>query len=193
MGKISTLGVAMIAVGTVSCAFVGATPSPRNQFWSELQRLCGNAYEGVLVQAPPGDTTFAGKRLTMHVSKCTDDEIRIPVHVGVDRSRTWVLSQPGAGLRLKHDHRHEDGSEDTVTQYGGDSSAPGTADTQEFPADEHTKRLNPAFARNVWTVQVIPGRMFAYALRREGTDRRYRFEFDLTRPVTTPPAAWGSR
>jgi hypothetical protein len=40
-------------------------------------------------------------------------------------------------------------------------------------------------------VEVVPSRIFAYALRREGTDRRFRVEFDLTAPVPTPPAPWG--
>ena len=44
--------------------------------------------------------------------------------------------------------------------------------------------LIPAAATNVWTVEVVPDRTFVYALRREGTDRRFRIEFDLTRPVT---------
>jgi hypothetical protein len=43
----------------------------------------------------------------------------------------------------------------------------------------------------VWTVEVHPGEAFVYALRREGTDRRFRMRFDLTRPVAAPPAPWG--
>jgi hypothetical protein len=33
---------------------------------------------------------------------------------------------------------------------------------------------------------------FVYALRREGTDRRFRVEFDLGREVAIPPPPWGS-
>jgi hypothetical protein len=44
----------------------------------------------------------------------------------------------------------------------------------------------------VWTVEIVPGEMFVYALRREGTDRRFRIEFDLTRAVAAPPAPWGA-
>jgi hypothetical protein len=40
--------------------------------------------------------------------------------VGSDRSRTWVFTKTAASVRLKQDHRHKDGSEDRVTQYGGD-------------------------------------------------------------------------
>lgn len=162
-------------------------------FWSSLQDLCGSAHEGTVVEAPAGDTTFAGKDLIMHVRTCTDDEIRIPFHVGTDRSRTWVLTRTDNGLRLKHDHRHEDGSEDDITQYGGDATAGrGTAQRQEFPADEHTSSLIPEAATNVWTVEVVPARTFAYALRREGTDRRFRIEFDLSSDVAPPPAPWGA-
>lgn len=166
--------------------------SPREEFWGALQALCGRAFAGRVVEAPAGDTTFAGRALVMHLRECGEDTLRIPFHVGVDRSRTWVLTRTADGLRLKHDHRHQDGSEDAVTQYGGDTENVGTAELQEFPADPFTAGLIPAAATNVWTVEVHPGRSFVYALRREGTDRRYRIEFDLTRPVPPPPAPWGS-
>lgn len=169
-----------------------AGAAPQAAFWASLQDLCGNAYEGAVAEAPADDTTFAGRDLVMHVRSCTETEIRIPFHVGEDRSRTWVLTRTDEGVRLKHDHRHADGSEDEITQYGGDTSAEGTAERQEFPADEHTASLIPAAATNVWTVEVVPSEMFAYALRREGTDRRFRIEFDLTSEVPAPPAPWGA-
>lgn len=115
----------------------------------------------------------------------------IPFHVADDRSRTWILTRTRSGLRLKHDHRHRDGSEDDLTQYGGDARSPGTATSQEFHADAHTVNLLPEAVTNVWTIEIQPGRTFAYALRREGTDRRFRVEFDLTRPIAPPPAPWG--
>lgn len=163
----------------------------QEQFWTALTELCGGAFEGRVIEAPADDTTFAGRRLVMHVRQCDEDEIRIPFHVGENRSRTWVVTRTGDGLRLKHDHRHEDGSEDEITMYGGDTATPGTAQSQEFPADAHTASLIPAAATNFWTVEVVPGDVFVYALRREGTDRRFRIEFDLTNPVQPPSAPWG--
>ena len=131
----------------------------------------------------------------MHVRECSDREIRIPFHVGADRSRTWVITRTGSGLRLKHDHRHEDGSEDALTQYGGDTASAGTAERQEFPADRHSKDMFlrgniPASADNVWAMEARDER-FAYELRRP--NRFFRVEFDLTRPVAPPPPPWGSR
>lgn len=173
--------------------FTIGTQGSAGQFWSNLQQLCGTAYEGRVIEAPANDTTFAGKRLVMHVRECTPQEIRIPFHVGEDRSRTWVVTRTANGVRLKHDHRHEDGSEDKVTQYGGDSRAGGSAASLEFPADADTAALIPEAKTNVWTMEVVPGRTFAYALRREGTDRRFRIEFDLGRAVAAPPAPWGRK
>jgi hypothetical protein len=170
-----------------------ADSAAQTSFWASLQSLCGRAFQGQVVQdAPGGDDTFSKSTLVMHVRECGDTEIRIPFHVGEDRSRTWVLTRTDKGLRLKHDHRLADGTPDEVTQYGGDTGAPGTAEWQEFPADAYTASLIPAAATNVWTVEVIPDTTFAYALRREGTERRFRVEFDLTRPVAPPPAPWGS-
>ena len=166
--------------------------SAQDAFWGQLQALCGQAFPGQLVHGSPGDTAFTGKTMVMHVRECADDEIRIPFHVGEDRSRTWILTRTESGLRLKHDHRQEDGSEDEITQYGGDTAGPGEAEWQEFHADEYTASLIPAAATNVWTVEVVPGERFAYMLRRVGTDRRFRVEFDLTTPVEAPPAPWGT-
>jgi hypothetical protein len=185
----------LVAILLVSCSGDSgsrvATAGAQQEFWSALENLCDQAFEGTLTEAPAGDTTFAGKALIMHVRQCAPGEIRIPFHVGEDRSRTWVISQTATGLRLKHDHRHEDGSEDPVTQYGGDTSDAGSAELQEFRADSLTAALIPAAATNVWSIEVLPGRRFAYALRREGTDRRFRIEFDLGRSVPPPPAPWG--
>ena len=37
---------------------------------------------------------------------------------------------------------------------------------------------------------VRPGESFTCALRREATGRRFRVRFDLTKPVSAPPAPW---
>ena len=167
------------------------TALAQREFLAALRSLCGRAFRGTLTEGNASDSTMRRATLVMHVRSCSADEIRIPLHVGEDRSRTWVISATANGLRLKHDHRHADGTADAVTQYGGDTRVPGTATMQEFHADMHTASLIPAARANIWTVEVIPGRRFAYALRREGTDRRFRVEFDLTTPVTPPPAPWG--
>ena len=165
---------------------------PQLVFWSSLESLCGQAFEGVVTESVPPDASFEGERLIMHVRSCDLAEIRSPFFVGEDRSRTWVVTPTSVGLRLKHDHRHEDGTEDEVTQYGGDSRGQGSPEVQDFHADAYTADLVPTAATNIWTLEVHPGRMFAYALRRGGSDRRFRVEFDLARPIDEPPPPWGS-
>ena len=177
------------------CATPNGAAAP-DRFFGALASLCGEAFEGRIASPPvEADSAFAGKRLTMQVRECAGDEIRIPFHVGEDRSRTWVVTRTGAGLRLKHDHRHADGTEDRLTRYGGDTAGPGTSRRQEFPADAFSKALFtretlPASTANVWAMEA-GGRVFAYELRRPG--RFFRVEFDLTRPVAPPPAPWGAR
>ena len=168
-------------------------PAAQEEFWSSLTALCDTAYEGRVAESMPPDTVMSRARLVMHVRECQGDTIRIPFHVGENRSRTWVLTRTANGLRLKHDHRHEDGSADSVTMYGGDTRDAGTADAQEFHADSLTASLIPAARSNVWTLELHPGHMFVYALRREGSTRKFRAEFDLTSSVPAPPAPWGSQ
>jgi hypothetical protein len=186
---------AALALALGACASASAPASPQDAFFANLRALCGQSFEGRVVTTDAADASFASSRLVMQVRACSDDVIRVPFHVGENRSRTWVITRSDAGLRLKHDHRHEDGSEDVLTQYGGDTANAGTAERQEFPADEHSRTLFtqnniPQSVTNVWAVEVHPGRTFAYELRRP--NRHFRVEFDLTRPVAAPPAPWGA-
>jgi hypothetical protein len=186
-----TLAFVLVSTG---CATTPA-PSPQEAFFQRLSSLCGKAFTGrVASPAVEADAGFAGKRLVLHVRECSADTIRIPFHVGDDRSRTWVVTRTAAGLRLKHDHRHPDGKEDALTQYGGDSAGDGTAAPQGFPADAFSRTMfvrqdRAASVANIWAMEMHPGRAFAYELRRPG--RFFRVEFDLTRPVPAPPPAWG--
>lgn len=165
---------------------------PQLTFWSSLEELCGHAFEGQVTESVPPDPAFENVPVIMHVRSCDLAEIRIPFHVGDDRSRTWVVTPTSVGLRLKHDHRHADGTEDEISQYGGDTRGQGDPSVQEFLADELTARLVPEAALNVWSLEVRPGEFFVYQLRREGEDRRFRVEFDLSEPVEVPLAPWGS-
>ncbi|MBY0566139.1 MAG: hypothetical protein K2P70_02420 [Hyphomonadaceae bacterium] len=187
--------IAATALALSACASAPAPSTPQDQFFANLTALCGQSFEGRVVTTEAADSAFAGQRLVMQVRECSANEIRVPFHVGEDRSRTWVITRTGDGLRLKHDHRHEDGSEDTLTQYGGDTANAGTAERQEFPADQHSRDLFvanniPQSVTNVWAVEVHPGRTYVYELRRP--NRHFRVEFDLTRPVPAPPAPWGA-
>lgn len=185
------VGSVILAVALAAPAPVAAQAQqtgPQEAFWGALRGLCGQAFEGEVVESAPAgtDADFEGRRMVMHVRVCEDDVIAIPFHVGEDRSRTWIVRRTEDGLRLKHDHRSDDGTPHALTMYGGNTDAPGTATRQEFPADAATAEMLPAAAGNVWTVGVEPGSTFTYALRREGTDRRFRAVFDLSRPVTPP-------
>ena len=171
-------------------------PVPQAEFMARIAALCGKAFAGRLVTKDAADADMASKPLVMHVARCDADEIRIPFHVGEDRSRTWIISRTPTGLRLKHDHRHSDGSPVAVTMYGGDTAGPGSAARQEFPVDAqsialfHGNKLDRSVT-NVWAVEAAE-LSFAYELRRPPPDGRFfRVEFDLTRPVPPPPLSWG--
>ena len=199
----ATLTFAGLALA--ACTSTPDAPQPQDAFWVALASHCGKAYAGQLVSDQEADADMRGAAMVMHVRECSEDRIAVPFHVQGkdgkwDRSRTWIITRTPQGLRLKHDHRHEDGSEDAVTMYGGDTATPGTAQGQDFPVDAESVEL---FQReglavsvtNIWRVEVdpagTPGAKFAYQLTRQPpSTRKFRVEFDLTKPVTPPPVPW---
>ena len=194
----------------MGCATPGNSDDPQDAFWAALSSHCGKAYAGRMVTADAADADLAGSAMVMAVTGCTDSRIAVPFHVqnadGTwDRSRTWLITRTAAGLRLKHDHRHADGSSDAVTLYGGDTASRGSARAQSFPVDAEsiamfTREGLAASVTNVWSVEVdpvgTPGATYAYQLRRTvaggaPAERHFRVEFDLTQPIPLPPPAWG--
>lgn len=175
---------------------------PVDAFLARIAQHCGQAFAGRIVanrppegEEPVANDPFEGKTLVMHVRECGTAELKIPFHVGDDHSRTWVLTRTAEGLRLKHDHRHEDGSDDAVTMYGGDTAAPGTEQRQEFPVDAYSIEMFereglPMSVTNTWAMEIEPGQRFLYELARP-TGRLFQVEFDLSTPVETPPTPWG--
>ena len=195
--------------------------STQDAFFAALTTHCGKAYAGQLVSDDAADADMAGAEMVMAVTDCSEDRIAVPFHIKQadgtwDRSRTWLITRndaggQGTGLRLKHDHRHEDGEPDAVTMYGGDTAQGidggdmGTARAQSFPVDAESIAMFEregltASVTNVWSVEVDPagteGGVYAYQLRRtvEGgapEERLFRVEFDLSAEAEMPPAAWG--
>jgi hypothetical protein len=161
-------------------------------FFEALRTLCATPdrvhrgrIEADQPPPPPGDP-FTGKALEMSVARCTPDTIALPFAVGEDRSRTWVIRRTAGGLRLKHDHRHADGSPDELTDYGGDALRDGTSARQSFEADAESIALFTRTGRsvsvvNVWALEIVPGERFVYELARPG-GRLFRVVFDLRGP-----------
>lgn len=199
----------LAALPLAACATSSTDPLPQTQeaFWDALQSHCGKAYTGLLASGDERDADFRGGEMIAHWAECSDTRTAIAFHVQAadgstwDRSRTWVVTRTADGLRLKHDHRHEDGTEDAVTQYGGDTLSAGAKRVQDFPVDAYSIAM---FERegldvsvtNIWRVEVDPAHWsaprFAYQLtRRNDPTRLFRVEFVGDEPVTPPPPAWG--
>ena len=192
-------------------AAIAKEPNAHDDFWASLQSHCGKAYRGQMVSDEAADADMRGVTMMIHVRECSETQIKIPFHVqrtdgSWDRSRTWIFtrlhSQESSVLRLKHDHRHEDGKPDAMTLYGGVTIAPGSAAMQEFQVDAESIALfksegRTASVTNTWRVEVAPanqaGGRFSYKLLRKAPHpRNFHVEFDLTQPISIPPAPWGS-
>ena len=120
-------------------------PSPQDLFFERLSLLCGKAYAGTLVSDQEADADMAGKPMIMHAASCDLNEIQIPFHIAEgpdrwDRSRTWFITRTDDGLRLKHRHRHEDGSRTTYVLL--EFEAPGSSRVQWVWTGPHSSQVS---------------------------------------------------
>lgn len=186
MHRIPPLAATLAALLLGACA--AHTPAPaapvtaQDAFWAQLQALCTGAAEGRLLQAPDAQIS-PDARLVVHFRECGPGELRFPLHVDENRSRTWVFIRHADRLELRHDHRHADGTEESNTWYGATTLEPGTATRQEFVSERNG-------VRSGWRVEIEPGRSFVYGTIRDGAWRHH-LVFDLTRPAEIPPPPWG--
>ena len=173
-------------------------PNPQLDFVKNLSTLCDQSYFGKVVSNDPIDADWRAAEIEVGPVACGIADIRMPLRVGDNTSRTWIITPNKDRMTLKHDHRHDDGSPDAVTLYGGTTSAVGTAHRQEFPVDEYSielfKRegLAPSVT-NTWAMEIMPGETLAYELSRPRTEQQikagdergrfFRIEFDVSAPV----------
>ena len=162
---------------------------PSEIFWKNLEKHCGKAYEGKLAEHITRDD-FTGKKLTMHVKSCSSNEIKIPFNVGDNYSRTWVLTKKDGIITLKHDHRHQNGTSETITFYGGTNTNFGFKDFQMFPADQETANLIDYASTNIWWI-TSDDTTFSYNLQKAGSKTPFNVYFDLTKEIAIPSAPWG--
>jgi hypothetical protein len=64
-----------------------------------LKSLCCQRFKGAMTYAIAPANDFVGKKMSADVI-CTSTDVRMPVQVGEDRSRTWIFTRTPAGLDL---------------------------------------------------------------------------------------------
>lgn len=156
-----------------------------------LQSLCGNSYQGKVVSTDAVDEDWRAEVLTLGPVRCPSvNRFEMPLAVGANTSRTWVITGTGDSLELRHQHVLEDGSPDPVTEYGGPiqgfPKVVGAIAKMDFPADKKTIQNFmdnglEASVTNVWTLEISPRQTLSYELNRE--NRHFRAEFDLKTPL----------
>jgi hypothetical protein len=170
--------------GTDKSANDRSSLSPDEQtFLNNLESLCGKSFLGSEQYIKEGRESWAHKKFVMHVTKCDSNRVHIPFHLDEDHSRTWMFMVDEKGLRFRHDHRHEDGTPEDVTLYGGYADGTGNAFVQHFPADEYTKDMLADTNSRKWNI-ILGEDMssFTYELEVQG-ELVFSAKFDLTIPV----------
>jgi hypothetical protein len=170
-----------------------ALENPQDAWWNRMMEHCGHAYPGGLTLEPEGDEMLRGDELlVVHFRECSHDELRLPFHIerepGVwDRSRTWIFTRHEHGLELRHDHRHEDGTPEETTFYGGFTVDEGTPIRQVFIFTDYDE-YDPAGPHRGWRVDIEPNTRYTYGTFR-GDDWRWRVDFDSYETRRTWPAS----
>lgn len=162
-------------------------PTPADSFIDELSALCGQSFAGEIVSTDAVDDDWRREDITVYFAECSNQEVRMPLAVGADTSRTWIVRRSAdGGYELRHQHLHEDGTPDALSNYGGYSDPANQGSRrQEFPASEDTKSLFdaegiPVSKDNVWAIELRED-VLAYELRRP--ERFFRIEFDPRDPL----------
>ncbi len=150
-------------------------------FLNNIAQLCGQTFAGQETFIAEGRESWADKEFVMHVTVCEDDRVYVPFHLDDDHSRTWMFLVEDGRLRFRHDHRHEDGTPEEVTLYGGYADGHGSALAQSFPADDYTCELLPTACNAIWRVFLSDDKStFTYQLFYE-EDLLFEGAFDLSR------------
>ncbi len=152
-------------------------------FMKNLASLCGKSFQGKETYMQEGRESWASKKFVMHVTLCEEDQVHIPFHLDEDRSRTWMFLIDDGHLRFRHDHRHEDGTPEEQTLYGGYADGTGNAYRQHFPADEYTTELLSDTLDRQWNIVLSEDLSnFSYQLQYLG-EIVFQADFDLTKPL----------
>ena len=197
---IKSLFLSALSLLLLSCTYsetneITETPTgisaEQQAFWGNLQQHCGNSYQSNFADATPYYQPFDAAETRVHFFNCSDEIIHIALHIGDNHSRNLLLTKTDSTLRLKHDHRNSDGSEETITMYGGDAPRPGLETRQIFWADDHTAQILPLRHDNFWFLDVMNDSTFAYGVHWPIQGNSIRIEFDITQTIDTPPTPWG--
>jgi len=195
MKQVCNIGFTVAFTLAVTAAITAAASANENNVWDVLSANCGKAFAGKIIKDTDPSDTWTNARIVMHIRDCSENKIKVPLHVSENRSRIWIITKMPAGkMRLKHDHRHSDGTSDDVTMYGGTSAGgvDGSA-TITFPVDAESiasfkKNGLDASVSNSWHLSV-GAHVFHYKLTRP-SGREFEVAFDLGKPVELPPKAW---
>ncbi len=146
-----------------------ALSGDEKKFFDRISSLCGKKFEGRQIYMTEGRENFAGEKMVIHFESCTDEKISIPFHIGKDKSRTWLLLAEDGRLRLRHDHRYEDGTPEEITMYGGFSNPnKSTEFSQYFPPDDYTIEL----------LENAPGHEWAFTLTEDMKTMAYCLQYE---------------
>ncbi len=180
------LVLTIISVTLFCCKSAGQKTSEETstagEFIKNIESHCGKSFYGKVLFPENPEAPFNAENSFMVFESCTEEGALTPFIPGNEMSGIWVLTVMEDSLIFKHDNRHDDGTPDDITMYGGYADNTGTALMQNFPAGEETALMTPEAPTNVWTFQFNEDLTeFHYILKRHNA-LRFHVVFDLASP-----------
>jgi hypothetical protein len=178
------ISVLIVSCGGPAQQQTEAEKTDQDVFFERFKELEGKKFGGQEVFIREDMESWADRELVMHVREVHHNVIYLPFRVGDNTSRTWTLyRETDSRLRLRHDHRHDDGTPEDLTLYGGYTGPGSDGLKQVFPADHYTCNMLARICDNEWAMIFSEDMStFSYILRKTG-DLVVRIDFDLTEPL----------
>lgn len=159
----------------------GTVLPPPSVFWGRLETICSQAFAGSVSEGRAEEGLPTGTPLILHVLDCAPNEIRIAVQAGADRSRTWILDRTSTAIGMRQVVHRQDGRLEASGGFAGATGEEGTPALQRFAGgDRH------------WSLEVVPGQLATFTMRRTGQEGTMTMTFQLDRQLVLPPPPWGT-
>ena len=152
-------------------------------FYKQLRLLCGKKVNGAVLYPSGAEAPFRGMDIWLEITRCSDQEIRMPIYIDNKIYRTLIIGQDETGYTLRHENRRPNGTQADFSMYGGHTTDAGTGYLLIFPADGYTKQLMGPELNYVWSLAFNSEKTTLSYMAESNGKLNLQFDFNLASPA----------